>query len=199
MCVAGLIFNNLSTDLSTGSAGRKSCRRGAADLDVGAQLLLKRETVTAGDFPAIRSVKVATEPPRFGAGVKRVHRISAGALRPGASIGGICLQRYGAAPDRGRPMVCPWQIFNNKSSPATIELNQKRKRSQSYPVMGAIAGPRPRRDQNGHFVTKPEPMLFALNATAKLGLAVAAALRLPLASRKAFIPTSPLNSSSFKY
>ena len=122
------------------TAGRKSCRRGAADLDVGAQLLLKRETVTAGDFPAIRSVKVATEPPRFGAGVKRVHRVSAGALRPGASIGGICLQRYGAAPDRGRPMVCPWQIFNNKSSPATIELNQKRKRSQSYPVMGAIAG-----------------------------------------------------------
>jgi cell division protease FtsH len=33
-----------------------------ADLDTGAQLLLKRETVTADDFPAIRAGKVATEP-----------------------------------------------------------------------------------------------------------------------------------------
>ena len=45
---------------------RKAAQRARrADLDVGAQLLLKRETVTAGDFPAIRSVKVATEPPRL--------------------------------------------------------------------------------------------------------------------------------------
>jgi cell division protease FtsH len=33
-----------------------------ADLDAGAQLLLKRETITVDDFPAIRSVKVTTEP-----------------------------------------------------------------------------------------------------------------------------------------
>ena len=33
-----------------------------ADLDAGAQLLLKRETITVDDFPAIRSAKVATEP-----------------------------------------------------------------------------------------------------------------------------------------
>ena len=32
------------------------------DLDAGAQLLLKRETVTADDFPAIRVAKVAAEP-----------------------------------------------------------------------------------------------------------------------------------------
>jgi cell division protease FtsH len=30
-----------------------------ADLDAGVQLLLKRETVTVDDFPAIRSAKVA--------------------------------------------------------------------------------------------------------------------------------------------
>ncbi len=35
-------------------------RRG--DLDAGAQLLLKRETLTADDFPAIRSARAATEP-----------------------------------------------------------------------------------------------------------------------------------------
>ncbi len=33
-----------------------------ADLDAGAQLLLKRETLTVDDFPAIRSAKAATEP-----------------------------------------------------------------------------------------------------------------------------------------
>ena len=33
-----------------------------ADLDAGAQLLLKRETITADDFPAIRSAKAAAEP-----------------------------------------------------------------------------------------------------------------------------------------
>ena len=33
-----------------------------ADLDAGAQLLLKRETITVDDFPAIRSAKVATDP-----------------------------------------------------------------------------------------------------------------------------------------
>ena len=32
-----------------------------ADLDAGAQLLLKRETITVDDFPAIRSAKAATE------------------------------------------------------------------------------------------------------------------------------------------
>ena len=33
-----------------------------ADLDAGAQLLLKRETLTVNDFPAIRSAKAATKP-----------------------------------------------------------------------------------------------------------------------------------------
>ena len=33
-----------------------------ADLDAGAQLLLKRETITVDDFPAIRSAKAASEP-----------------------------------------------------------------------------------------------------------------------------------------
>ena len=33
-----------------------------ADLDAGAQLLLKRETITADDFPAIRSAKAVSEP-----------------------------------------------------------------------------------------------------------------------------------------
>jgi cell division protease FtsH len=33
-----------------------------ADLDAGAQLLLKRETLTVDDFPAIRSAKSAAEP-----------------------------------------------------------------------------------------------------------------------------------------
>jgi cell division protease FtsH len=33
-----------------------------ADLDAGAQLLLKRETITADDFPAFRSAKAAAEP-----------------------------------------------------------------------------------------------------------------------------------------
>lgn len=33
-----------------------------ADLDAGAKLLLKRETLTADDFPAIRSARVTGEP-----------------------------------------------------------------------------------------------------------------------------------------
>jgi cell division protease FtsH len=32
-----------------------------ADLDAGAQLLLKRETITVDDFPAIRSARAVTE------------------------------------------------------------------------------------------------------------------------------------------
>jgi len=32
------------------------------DLDAGADMLLKRETLTADDFPAIRSPRTATEP-----------------------------------------------------------------------------------------------------------------------------------------
>jgi cell division protease FtsH len=33
-----------------------------ADLDAGAQLLLKRETLTVDDFPAIRAANAAAEP-----------------------------------------------------------------------------------------------------------------------------------------
>ena len=40
------------------SARKKSLQTRRADLDAGAQLLLKRETVTVEDFPAIRSAKV---------------------------------------------------------------------------------------------------------------------------------------------
>jgi cell division protease FtsH len=37
-------------------------RRRRNDLDAGADLLLKRETVTANDFPAIRSANAQSEP-----------------------------------------------------------------------------------------------------------------------------------------
>ena len=40
------------------SARKKSCGCVGRDLDAGAQLLLKRETVTVDDFPAIRSAKL---------------------------------------------------------------------------------------------------------------------------------------------